>query len=151
MGLPEPGQQSSPNPIHLIAQGPIVEVVLSPHSAVVRQLLAQGITSPPTVTGNALIDTGAGMSCVDLQAAATLRAPVVGQVNVSSASHAATTQQLYPIRLQVAGMTISMDAPRCVGAPLASQGLVAILGRDALRTCVFIYNGVGGHFTLAVA
>lgn len=151
MGASAPGQPP-PNPAQeLVALGPIVDVIPSPHSAIVQQLHAQGITSPPTVSGKALIDTGASITCVDLQAIATLKAPVVGQIQISSASHAATTQQLYPIHLQVTGMNISMDAPRCAGAPLAAQGIVALLGRDALRTCVFIYNGVGGHFTLAVA
>ena len=46
--------------------------------------------------------TGAGMTCVDLAAAATLKVPIVGQVNVSSATHVATPQPLYPIQLQVA-------------------------------------------------
>ena len=150
-GVAAPGQPPVNPILDLIARGPIVQVILSPHATIVQQLHAQGITTPPTVTGNALIDTGANMTCVDLEAAATLKVPVVGQINVSSASHAATSQPLYPIQLQFAGLNISTNAPRAIGAPLAAQGIVALLGRDSLRTCVFIYNGVGGHFTLAVA
>ena len=150
-GVAAPGQPP-PNPIlELIRTGPVVQVTISPHSAIIQQLLAQGITTPPTVTGNALIDTGASLTCIDLQAATTLKVPEVGQVQISSASHAATLQPVYPVHFQFVGITITMDAPRVAGAPLAAQGLVALLGRDALRTCVFIYNGIGGHFTLAVA
>jgi hypothetical protein len=123
MGVVAPGQPP-PNPgLELAKTRPIVQIVLSPHTAIAQQLHAQGVTNPPVVTGNALIDTGAGMTCVDLQALATLGAPVVGQIQVSSATHAATTLQLYPIHLQVAGMTITMDAPTCIGAPLTAQGL----------------------------
>jgi hypothetical protein len=37
-----------------------------------------------------------------------------------------------------------VNAARAAGTPLAAQGLVALIGRDALQTCVLIYNGIGG-------
>jgi hypothetical protein len=150
MGVATAGQTPQNASLDLITFGPIVEVIISPHNAIARQLLAQGV-NPPTVTGMALIDTGASMTCVDVQAAATLKVPIVGQMQLASVSHPTSTHPLYPIHIQFSGISVSVEAPRATGTPLASLGIVALLGRDALQTCVLIYNGVAGHFTLAVA
>jgi hypothetical protein len=45
---------------------------------------------------------------------------------------------------------MDIDAPSAIGAPLAAQGLIALIGRDVLVHTVFIYNGGQGEFTICV-
>ena len=49
----------------LTLRGPIVQVTVSVGQAIAQQLLQQGGTLPPPVSGLALIDTGATSTCVD--------------------------------------------------------------------------------------
>jgi hypothetical protein len=37
-----------------------------------------------------------------------------------------------------------------IGAPLAAQGIVALIGRDVLQHCTLHYNGFTGEITLAI-
>jgi hypothetical protein len=37
-----------------------------------------------------------------------------------------------------------------LGSNLAEQGIIGLLGRDFLANCVFVFNGQGGGFTLAI-
>ena len=42
------------------------------------------------------------------------------------------------------------EALPVLSADLSGLGILALLGRDVLSKCVFIYNGPAGQFTLAV-
>jgi predicted aspartyl protease len=81
----------------------------------------------------ALIDTGASVICIDESAAQTLTLPAIDVVTVASASHAASPQNVYPIQVDVAGLPVTISAPRVVGASLAAQGLLLLIGRDVLQ------------------
>jgi predicted aspartyl protease len=98
----------------------------------------------------ALIDTGASSTCIDEQAAQQLQLPVVNVVNVASASHSSTPQNVYPIQIEVAGLPISIEAPNAIGAALSAQGLLALIGRDVLQHCTLFYNGLTGEITLSI-
>jgi len=71
-------------------------------------------------------------------------------VNVASASHASTQQNVYPIQIEVVGHPISIEAPNAIGAALAPQGLIALIGRDVLQHCTLFYNGITGEITLSI-
>ena len=45
---------------------------------------------------------------------------------------------------------IAVNTTRAYGATLATQGLVALIGRDILARCQFTYNGADGSFSLAI-
>ena len=66
-----------------------------------------------------------------------------------SASHAATVQNIYPVTIELQGFPLHIDVPRAVGANLAPQGLVALLGRDFLLHCSVHYNGPGSFISIA--
>jgi len=74
---------------------------------------------------------------------------VVDVGKMTSASH-----ENYPCNLYAAQISIppvlTFPAPRAMGANIATQGLVAIIGRDVLQGCVFIYNGGAGQITLCI-
>jgi predicted aspartyl protease len=98
----------------------------------------------------ALIDTGASHTCIDEAIAQQLGLPVVNIVQVASASHASTTQNVYPVGIEVSAIGWRIDSPSVIGAPLAVQGIVLLIGRDILKLCTLIYNGFTGHITLAI-
>jgi hypothetical protein len=79
-----------------------------------------------------------------------LRLPVVDVVKMSSATHAQTDQNVYPVQIQVVGFPIQLQALFAVGAELAAQGLVLLIGRDVLQHCTIFYNGPTGGFTLSI-
>jgi predicted aspartyl protease len=97
-----------------------------------------------------LIDTGACVTCVDEDLAQQLQLPAIDVVQMSSASHAATQQNVYPIEFEIVGAAIRINVPRAIGASLASQGIIALIGRDFLQHCTLFYNGVTGAITLSL-
>ncbi|GIW41619.1 MAG: hypothetical protein KatS3mg076_2196 [Candidatus Binatia bacterium] len=117
---------------------------------IAQQLLQMGQSVPVPVSGLALIDTGATTTCVDEAAAQRLGLPVIDVATLASASHASSQHNVYPIQIEVTGLPIVLNAPRAIGAPLASQGLLVLLGRDLLQHCTLFYNGLNGSFTLSI-
>ncbi|MCX6026849.1 MAG: retroviral-like aspartic protease family protein [Chloroflexi bacterium] len=115
-----------------------------------QALIQQGDQVPAPRTGLALIDTGASDTCIDEQVAKELGLPVVDQVNMASASNAAIIRNVYPITIEITGLPNPINAPRAIGAELAPQGLLLLVGRDALRFCTLFYNGITGELTLSI-
>jgi len=128
----------------------VVEVSISIEQNIAQQRLAQGISLPPPEVGLALIDSGATSTSIDDDAARKLRLPAIDIVAVASASHASTQQNVHPIQIEVRGLPITISAPRAIAAPLASQGLLVLIGRDVLQHCTLFYNGPAGSFSLSV-
>jgi predicted aspartyl protease len=98
----------------------------------------------------ALIDTGSMSSCIDEEAAKTMNLPVVGIANLASASHPAHKANQYPIKVKIQGIPIAYNIQSAIGVPIKIQGLIAIIGRDMLQNCCFIYNGSIGQITLCI-
>ena len=134
----------------LIARGPLIQVSISIEQHMAEQLLRQGESVPQPVAGLALLDTGASSTCIDEALAEQLGISPVDVVHVASASHAATEQNVYPVRLEVLGSPITINAPRAIGGPLAAQGILALIGRDVLQSCTLFYNGMTGQISLAL-
>lgn len=139
-----------PPSVALQQRGPCLQVTVGVAQTIASQLLQQGKVLPPPMTGFALIDTGASSTCVDENAARQLQLPVVNVVNMASASHASTQANVYPILIDILGLPVPINAPQAIGAALASQGLLILLGRDVLQFCTLIYNGFNGEITLAI-
>lgn len=140
----------APSPPALTRQGPKVQVEISLPQTISQQLTQQGLEIPGPVTGHALIDTGASGTCIDIEVAQTMDLPVIDQVRMSTPSDAAIEVNVYPVHLSFLGSPVQIDCRRAIGATLCSQGLIALIGRDVLQHCIFVYNGVAGQFTLAV-
>jgi predicted aspartyl protease len=110
----------------------------------------KGLQVPVARQGFALVDTGASVSCIDSQVAIDLGLPVVGTVKMASASHDNHTTNVYPIQITLQGAPVSFGAPRAMGASLAAQDYIAIIGRDVLSVCTMFYNGHAGQITLSL-
>jgi predicted aspartyl protease len=131
-------------------RGPVVQVTISVGQQIAAQVLQSGGTLPTPVSGLALIDTGASTTCVDEMAAQKLQLPVIDVVRIASASHPETERNVYPIQIEVIGLPITINAPRTVGAPLESQGILVLIGRDVLQHTVLVYNGPAGSLSLSI-
>ena len=147
---PDGSKTPVPPALALQLRGPIVQVSVGVEQNIAHQLLQQGLTPPAPITGVALIDTGASVTCIDDGAAQILKLPAIDVVTVASASHAASPQNVYPIQVDVAGLPITISAPRAIGASLAAQGVLLLIGRDVLQQCTLFYNGPAGLFSLSV-
>jgi predicted aspartyl protease len=133
--------------VALQMRGPVVQVTVTIEQNAGKALLSQG-KAVPTKTGLALIDTGASNTCIDEQAAKDLGLPVIDVGSMQSASHEKHPCNIYPV--QIATPVVTLNSPRTMGAALASQGLLVIIGRDVLQVCNLFYNGPAGQFTLAL-
>lgn len=148
-GQPIPQQPFNPT-VHLAGPGPRIPTAIALHATILQQLNLQGSPSSTVVTGQALIDTGAGITCIDIAAATQLGAPIIDYLNMVSASHPNNVQPVYPVQLQIPGTPIAINMPRAVGFPLATQGIIALIGRDVLQYMILIYNGPGGLISLSM-
>ncbi len=71
-----------PAQVGLAVRGPLVQVTVSLADQIASELIKQGKAIPAPVQGLALIDTGAGSTCIDEEAAQKLQLPVVNVVNM---------------------------------------------------------------------
>jgi hypothetical protein len=68
---------------------------------------------------------------------------------MSSATHDAIEVNIYPALISITGIPIKINVLRAIGANLANQELIALLGRDLLQNFTVFYNGVVGEVTLS--
>jgi predicted aspartyl protease len=130
-------------------RGPCVQVTISLLASMAEARAAEGEAVPPPQTGWALIDTGASITCIDEQVAVKMGIPVVDTATMASATDSSSLRSIYPVTIEMVGLPGPFHSPRTMGAELAAQGLIALIGRDALHGCMFIYNGLSGQVSLA--
>jgi predicted aspartyl protease len=147
---PDGSMTPAPPAAILALKGPTIQVTVSVHRSIAQQLLQQGAPLPQPIAGRALIDTGASATCIDEGIAKQLGLPVVDTVQVATPSHASVQQNVYPAFIEVVGSSLVIDAPRAIGAALAAQDLLLLIGRDLLQFCVLHYNGTTGQITLSL-
>jgi predicted aspartyl protease len=144
------GKTVSINPnIALHQRGPIIQVSVTIEQNAGKGLVAQGKPLPTPRTGLALIDTGATGTCIDEKVAQELGLPIIDVGKMTSATHADQQCSVYPVQINVPPILV-LNSPRTMGAALAAQGLMILIGRDVLRTCNLFYNGPAGQFTLSM-
>ena len=139
-----------PPPAALQMRGPIVQVSVSVEQNIAQQLLQSGTTLPPPISGFALIDTGASMTCIDNEAAKQLQLPVIDVTKMASASHDSTDCNIHPIQIDVPGINLKIGVPRAMGASLKAQDLLLLIGRDVLQHGTLFYNGISGQITFSI-
>src|SRR5487761_597628 len=138
-------------PVHpavaLQMRGPVLQVAVTIEQNAGKALLSQGRTVA-TKTGLALIDTGASNTCIDEQVAQELGLPIIDVGSMQSASHEKHPCNIYPV--QIITPVVTLNSSRTMGANLAPQGLLVLIGRDVLAACNLFYNGPSGQFTLSL-
>jgi predicted aspartyl protease len=129
----------------LKSRGPILPIEISIPKPLVDYLTAKGESIPSPVKGNALVDTGASISVVDLEAISQLNIKPIGVAEMHTVG-GKVNQNLFPARFIIPNLTIDFEA--VAGADLKPQGIVALIGRDILSGFVLIYLGGTGRFLL---
>jgi predicted aspartyl protease len=133
----------------LLFRGPVFQITLGLAENIAQQLVQQGQDVPEPIAGWALLDTGASSTCIDDTAAQKLKLPVIDKGKMSSASHGAIDVNIYPALISFTGTPIKINVLRAIGANLASQELIALLGRDLLQNFTIFYNGAFGQITIS--
>ena len=137
-------------PAVLIAAGPQLDVEVHIPRALEELLTREGKQIPKPAMGKALIDTGASTSAVDDSIISSLGVQPVGVAEVHTPS-GSTQQNQYPVTFIFPGTNLpSLQLQAAIGSVLLNQGIIALIGRDALSSVVFTYNGAGGFFTFAL-
>jgi hypothetical protein len=138
------------------ANGPVLTVVIGVSVPRGDALMTAGQPVPNGISARALIDTGASCSCVDPSILAKLDLTPTGTVSVHTPSTggAAHLAEQYDVSLIIPGagthhVPLAIPAVPAMAANLSLQGVDALIGRDVLRDCIFIYNGSLGLFTIA--
>jgi predicted aspartyl protease len=134
--------------IALQLRGPIIQVSVTIEQHAGKGLLSQGKPLPVPKSGLALIDTGATGTCIDDQAAKELGLPVIDVAKMTSATHKDQQCSVYPVQINLP--SVVLNSPRTMGAALAPQGLLVLIGRDVLQNCTLFYNGPTGQITLSL-
>ena len=120
----------------LQAEGPKLEVRLT-----------DGTGTAGPVTVEALIDTGATVTVVANQVIRQLGLSPVGTALVHTPSSSNVRCYKYLVRLVLPnGLGLETVA---IGTPLRGQRIQCLVGRDVLRSAVFVYTGTTNTFTLS--
>jgi hypothetical protein len=138
------------HPQHLMLSGPRLDVEVHVPTAFEGLLVREGKPIPKPIVGKALIDTGASITAVDDSVITSLGVQAVGVATVLTPA-GQTQRNQYPVRFIFPGSPLpNLDIHQAIGGELLGQGFVALIGRDALSSVVFIYNGPGGMITFAL-
>jgi hypothetical protein len=136
-------------------EGALVEVLISASAGHVRLLRHALAAVPAPVPARALIDTGAEASCVDPAIITALNLPLGGITLANTpALGGLASAGTYAISLTVvhpSGNTAEdLVVPRLLvlDIDLALLGYQALIGRDLLAQCDFLYSGPRGRFRL---
>lgn len=134
--------------------GVLIQVVVGVSIPFQEALKLAGQPIPKQLKGTFLVDTGASLSCVDVDFIKPLDLPVIGSINIQTPSTQGGVHvckqydaMLFLPNKDYAGFTI--EAIPLLATHLKSQGIDGLLGKDVLDKCTFIYNGTVKLFTLA--
>ncbi len=131
-------------------EGPWLDVEVRVPKAFEDLLVKQRKPIPKPVSGRALIDTGASISAVDNSIITSLEVQPVGLIEVHTPSGSALQNQ-YPVRFGFPGSSLpELTVQQAIGSVLQAQGIIALIGRDALSSVILVYNGPSGIITLAI-
>jgi hypothetical protein len=133
----------------------MVDAVVTVSAARRTALIAANQQVPNPVPIRGLLDTGASGTAVDPSVLTTLGLTPTGSTLVNTPTTGATPQpvDLYDVGFVIPGPAggshlFSQTLPVMASELLAAQGFHALIGRDILSQCVFVYNG-SGFFTLS--
>lgn len=135
--------------------GAIVRIEVGVSKVETKRRRHERLAIPQPITVNALIDTGAQITCLSPDCTRSLDLPLTGVrlVNAPELSGLIPTS-FREIRISILTseevVTPLIDLPNLPIAELDLTGLEfeAVLGRDVLKHCVFLYDGLNETFTL---
>jgi predicted aspartyl protease len=139
--------------LNISPQGPLLEVFLDISQARRNTLSQAGVIIPKPIQVTALIDTGASCSCIDPSVIQKLNITPTGSGAVSTPLTGKTLQlcNKYDISVLLVHPEINyqIGAIPVLESKVFGQGIHALLGRDVLSKCLFIYNGTTQQYTIS--
>ena len=133
--------------------GPILELSVWTSRAIAHAMVAGGRPVPAARTMRALLDTGSDLTVIHPLLLQPLSPVSLGSVEVSRPGmdggfYCAT---LHKVRVAFAGPGpgVKWIEVKAVGLVPATPGVLAIIGRDLLAHCRFLYDGFKAEITLA--
>jgi predicted aspartyl protease len=134
-------------------RGPVVVANFGMPRALADQMRAGEKQPPNPVIVEALIDTGAGSTMVDPVILRQLNLNPIDKALVNTASSGGSPVQIDVYEVDVflhdGSVQKSWQSLRVGAADLSQQGIQALIGRDMLAHCLFVYNGTSGLFAFA--
>ncbi len=141
--------------LNIAAAGPLLTAQISISVPRAQALTAAGAQLPLASTGTFLVDTGASGTCVDPALVASLGLQPTGRVPISTPSTGGNHHYCnqYDVSLFIPGAIATaghfIPAIPVIETHLRGQGIDGLIGRDVLKECTLIYNGLTSMFTLA--
>ena len=131
----------------LLQFGPSIEVIVGHYNSPVLAPSPPQATPTPTEKTWALVDSGAGESCIDIQLATRLGLPVIDKMQIAG-SNGSHTHNVYLAHIHIFGLEFAQFG-RFAGVDLAggNQAHGVLLGRTFLDNVLLIYDGVRGQIT----
>ena len=135
----------------LTADGPVIDVLLALTPADAGKLRSAGQPVPAPLTVRALLDSGASDSCIDTRCVQTLALAPKGTrtfYTPSLAGPQTLTEYEVSLTLLHPQASYTFYSLPVAAAVLSPQGIEALLGRNVLKQCLFVYDGHGGTWSL---
>jgi predicted aspartyl protease len=132
----------------LEALGPTVEISVRVSSALAKILMSQRRPVPPPVPITAVIDTGASWCLFTPDVYAKLQLEPHDVTTISTASAVSHSVNVYNVDVELLGVRVrnlhSLEA-KLSGVP--AEGLI---GRNFLKRCIFVYDGLKNAYKLTL-
>ena len=133
--------------------GPLIDLWIGASNARAEALTRVGKQAPAPLLIRGLIDTGASSTCIDPQILKTLELTPTGEVAIHTPSTGSAPHFAYQYDVSLTlvhpNHKLEIGTVPVIEATLSGQGIQALIGRDVLEQCLFIYDGQTGTFTLA--
>lgn len=140
-----------PAPELLSGAGPVIPVTISLSDKCQQVYSDQRKKLPQSISGLALIDTGASITCFDESTTVKAGLPIVDTTIMTSASHAHNQVHVFMGKIVLTPANIIINVEKGLGANLSAfNGLVALIGRDLLKSAIFTYNGPDGLISISL-
>jgi hypothetical protein len=139
--------------------GAVLDIEIHVPPQIAKVLTDGGQPVPAPVTGLALIDTGATITGVHHECLSRLALNPIGKMDTGTAG-GVVKRDMFPARLVCPSQRWAFDLAAVLSVDLAGQlipmvpqpqPVIALLGRNFLEKCLFIYNGPGGFWTLSTS
>jgi hypothetical protein len=134
--------------------GAVVELLIGVNEARRGALAKNHFPVPERIRVRAQVDTGSGFSAIDLDVLRRLDLRPINTVRVRTPSPTDQPQtfEQYAVSIALASDDLEMfvESVEVLGCAFAAEeGSQAMLGRDVLEHCLFLYDGQNGTFSLA--
>lgn len=128
-------------------RGPILPVQIGIPSTLAAQMTAQGQIPPPPEEIQALVDTGASITAINVATAQRLGLPVTGSIQIGGATGVAE-QPMYAALFRIPDPFVEWDPMTVAGANLSGTPFEILVGRNVLCSMTLSYDGKSGRFSL---